>query len=92
MWGRRGIRVAASVAILALLGYAAASAYVWNELTGVSGDCPRSWPTNDPTVFEVEHRPTFDTTPHAMPAPQDVRFAGRDPRVEVSGWWIPAAD
>jgi len=89
---RRGIRAAGWVVVLALLGYTAASAYVWNELTGVTGDCPRAWLTNDPTAFEVEHRPSFDTTPYAMPAPQDVRFAGRDPRIEVSGWWIPAAE
>lgn len=89
---RRAIRTAASAVVLVVLAYAAASAYVWNTLTSVTGDCPPSWRANDPTSFEVEHRPEFDTTPYALPAPEDVRFPSRDPQIEVSGWWIPAAD
>lgn len=89
---RRPIVIAILAALMVLAAaYTAASAYVWNTLTSVSGDCPPRMAANDPTAFSVPDD-TLDTTPYVMPAPAEVSFPSRDPGIAVSGWWIPAAD
>ena len=73
-----------------LAGYGAASAVVWDKLTSVSAQCGGRWAQNTPQAFEAPAEYAFDTRPWAMPAPDEVRIASRDPGIEVAGWWIPA--
>lgn len=97
---RRRIVIAAvtAVATLAVVGYGAASAVVYDTLTKVSGDCPPAWESNDPTSFEllafeggpVEGHADFDTTPYRMPEPETVTIPSRDAGIEISGWYLPA--
>jgi dipeptidyl aminopeptidase/acylaminoacyl peptidase len=82
------ILVLASLAIV-LVGYGVASAVVWDQLTRVSGDCHPEWADNDPTAFSY---PGIDTTPYAMPAPEEVTIPSRDTGIDISGWWVPADD
>jgi dipeptidyl aminopeptidase/acylaminoacyl peptidase len=92
--------VVAAVATVSVVGYGAASAMVYDKLTKVSGDCPPSWESNDPTSFKllafeggpVKGHETFDTTPYRMPGPEIVTIPSRDAGIEISGWYVPAAD
>jgi dipeptidyl aminopeptidase/acylaminoacyl peptidase len=38
----------------------------------------------------VEGHEGFDTTPYFMPEPESVSFPGRDPGIEISGWYVSA--
>lgn len=97
---RRGVVAAGIAAVLALVAYGGASALVYRKLTKVTGQCPPSWLANSPTSFSllafdggpVDGHEQFDTTPYFMPEPEAVRFPSRDPGMEVSGWYLPAAD
>jgi dipeptidyl aminopeptidase/acylaminoacyl peptidase len=88
---RRLRNLAIVLGVLALVGYGGASAVVWDKLTRVDGQCHPEWLANDPTHFTIEE-PAVDTTPYLMPEPEDVTFPSRDPAIEISGWWVPAAD
>ncbi len=90
--GRRLLWTAAFVLVVAAALYVAAAAVVWNRLTVVRGDCPPDVADNDPTRFSFGGRPTFDTSPWLMPAPEEVRFPSRDASIEIAGWWLPAED
>ena len=87
-------------ATILVAGYGAASAVVYDKLTKVTGDCPPAWADNHPTSFElygydggdVPGRGDFDTTPYFMPEPEVVTIPSRDAGIEVSGWYIPAAE
>lgn len=88
------------VASVAIAGYGAASYVVYDQLTKVTGDCPVAWEANDPTHFElmahdggpVVGHERFDTAPYLMPEPEVVTIPSRDPGIDVSGWYIPAAE
>ena len=94
------ISVATVAATILVAGYGAASAVVYDKLTKVTGDCPPAWEGNDPTSFKlygydggpVPHHEFFDTTEYAMPEPEVVMIPSRDAGIEVSGWYIPAAE
>ena len=73
-----------------VLAYGAASAVVWDKLTSVPDDCSRKWGANTPQAFEAPESYGLDTTPWAMPAPEEVRIPSRDPGIEIAGWWLPA--
>lgn len=89
-----------AVVAIAVVGYGAASAVVYDMLTKVSGDCPPGWASNDPTGFEIlagDGRPLagyedFDTAPYAMPEPEAVTFPSRDEGIEIAAWYLPAAE
>jgi dipeptidyl aminopeptidase/acylaminoacyl peptidase len=93
-----GVAAVVAVGVVGLAGYAFASSMVYDAISKVSGDCPTAWADNDPTGFEVMNgdgtpvkgHEAFDTSPYAMPAPQEVTFPSRDPGIDVSAWWIPA--
>lgn len=90
---RRAVVIALiAAATTAAVAYAAAAAYVWNTLTRVGGDCPPSMLANEPTAFTIPDHDDLDTAPYAMPEPEEVLLPSRDPTIDVSGWWIPAAD
>ena len=95
-----GLAAAVGVVTVAIVGYGAASAFVYDELTKVSGDCPTGWADNGPTSFDVvdnDGNPmtgyeTFDTAPYLMPEPESVTIPSRDAGIELAGWYIPADD
>jgi uncharacterized protein len=86
---------AIAVVVLAAM-YGAASWYVYDRVGTAPGACwsgdlqntPRSYATRDPADQWLADA-------HTMPAPEEVRFASRDPSipdVELAGWWIPSGD
>jgi uncharacterized protein len=77
------------LAAIVAIGYAAGSAFVWDELTRVDGTCHPEWATNDPTRFTVD-MPFVETAPYLMPKPDDVTIPSRDPGIQISGWWVAA--
>lgn len=97
-WSRRRWLLSglAVVAILGVLLYAAASFVVYDQV----GKAPRAcWPkdqANTPVAFVVPDGVDKDLpATYAMPEPQDVRFASRDPQIpdaELAAWWIPQPD
>jgi dipeptidyl aminopeptidase/acylaminoacyl peptidase len=97
--------VTIALVVLSAAGYVAGSAVVWDKLTRVDGQCHPEWLANDPTHFEFEPPapgatpepdalpiPSVDTTPYDMPAPESVTFPSRDPKIQISGWWVSAED
>ena len=99
---RRTIAISVEAVAMTIfaVGYGAASAVVYDKLTKVTGDCPPAWAENDPTDFKlygydggpVPDREDFDTSPYFMPEPEVVTIPSRDAGIEVSGWYIPAAE
>lgn len=91
-WVIRGLVV---VALLALLGYGAASFFVYDALGTAPRGCDPRDLANTPDDYAV--RPGYDQAiadANRMPAPEEVRFASRDPQLPgaaLAGWWIPAA-
>ena len=88
---RRRALVAVILIAIPLLAYGGASAVVWDKLTGVSNQCGGRWSENTPQSFEAPETYHLDTTPWAMPAPEDVRIPSRDAGIEIAGWWLPAS-
>lgn len=87
----RRIAFAALLAtILGVAAYAAASAFVWDRLTTVAGDCPPAFAGNDPTAFVGPPPGDFGTAPYRMPEPEEVLLPSREAGIAVSGWWLPA--
>ncbi|MBA2381532.1 MAG: prolyl oligopeptidase family serine peptidase [Chloroflexi bacterium] len=97
----RSILIGATAATAGLLfaGYGVGSVLVYEELTSI-GPCPVGWAANSPAAFAIlgangrplPGHPEFDTEPYWMPAPEDVRIPSRDPGIELSGWYVAAAD
>ncbi|MGZ9275856.1 MAG: alpha/beta hydrolase [Candidatus Limnocylindrales bacterium] len=89
----RAIKVLVTVVVtLGIVGYGAASYVVWDELTAVPGGCHAEWAANDPTSFTYDIAVTVDTAPYLMPEPAAVTVPSRHAGIDVSGWWVPAAD
>jgi uncharacterized protein len=82
--------------VILVLGYAAASFVVYDQV----GKAPQAcWPgdaRSTPAAFKVPAPfPQDLVAGYQMPAPQDVTFASRDPQIpdaKLAGWWIPGAD
>jgi dipeptidyl aminopeptidase/acylaminoacyl peptidase len=91
---RRWLGLAAVVAIVAVVGYGAASWYVYDTVGTAPGECWKEDRANTPEAFTTRDRAFQDIADaNTMPAPQEVRFASRDPQIpdaELAGWWIPA--
>jgi fermentation-respiration switch protein FrsA (DUF1100 family) len=82
----------ALVGSLLLLAYLAASYAVYDTLAAVTGECHPEDAANTPQRFRAAGLDEAATLPYAMPAPQDVEFHSRDPRIAdlaLRGWWIP---
>lgn len=92
-----GVGVTATTLLVA--GYGIASVVVYNRLTKI-GACPAAWASNVPTAFRVlaadgapiPGHEDFDTGPYLMPEPEDVTIPSRDAGIEISGWFVPAAE
>lgn len=88
---RRRALLAVTVIAVPILAYAGASTIVWDKLTSVPTDCGGRWSGNTPESFVVPEPYVLDTTPWAMPAPEEVRIPSRDPGIDIAAWWLPAA-
>lgn len=88
---RRWVLIAVTVIAVPLLAYAGASVVVWDKLTSVPDQCGGRWAGNTPQAFEVPDPYDLDTTPWAMPTPEEVRIPSRDPGIDIAGWWLPAS-
>jgi dipeptidyl aminopeptidase/acylaminoacyl peptidase len=89
---RRTLLIAAGTTVaIGGAAYLAGAAVVYDRLTRVPGGCHETIAANRPDRFAVDGPPGFEASRYFMPPPEEVRFASRDPRVEVSGWFIPAS-
>jgi uncharacterized protein len=88
-WPRRRTIVLVGVVCLAVaLGaYLYASSVVYDAISVTVADCGGRFQANTPAAFTS---PGLDTTPYLMPQYEDVRFASRDPGIEISAWDVPA--
>ena len=75
------------VLTVALGAYLYASSVVYDAISLTAADCGGRWKTNTPAAFTS---PGLDKSPYLMAQYQDVRFAGRDPGIELSAWYVPA--
>jgi dipeptidyl aminopeptidase/acylaminoacyl peptidase len=77
----------AAIVVVVLLGYSAASAYVYNQLSEITEVC--SGGRADPTSYKVEH---VDTTPYLLPPATTVSFPARtDTAITIAASWFPSA-
>ncbi len=95
--GRRGRPVLFGLTFLLailLVGYVGASYAVYDTLAAVPGTCHEVDAADTPQRFSVAGLADADTAAYWMPAPQDVAFHSRDPRIAdrtLRAWWIPGA-
>jgi dipeptidyl aminopeptidase/acylaminoacyl peptidase len=94
-WRRSAVRATVVVVAVVVIGYAAASWYVYDRVGTAPRRCAAGDVANTPQAF-VTRNPAFQPIAdrNTMPAPEEIRFASRDPQipdVELAGWWIPAA-
>jgi dipeptidyl aminopeptidase/acylaminoacyl peptidase len=74
------------------LAYAFASYAVYDTLAAVTGECHPDDAANTPERFRAAGLDDAVTAQYAMPAPEDIEFRSRDPRIAdltLRGWWIP---
>lgn len=88
---RRWALIAVTVVAVPLLAYVGASAVVWDKLTSVPTECGGRWADNTPEAFTVPDPYVLDTTPWAMPRPEEVRIPSRDAGIDIAAWWLPAS-
>ncbi|HEX5147546.1 MAG TPA: prolyl oligopeptidase family serine peptidase, partial [Candidatus Limnocylindrales bacterium] len=95
---RRAIAVAAiGLLLVGGVGYAAAGAFVANQVLRVDAMCGGRFADHDPGHWDTdgisaEFALDLDTTPYLMPAFADVTFPSRDERrYTLHAWWVPAA-
>jgi dipeptidyl aminopeptidase/acylaminoacyl peptidase len=85
---RRTIVLVGLVAVTIASGaYLYASSVVYDAISLTAADCGGRWQTNTPAAFTS---PGIDTTPYLMSKFEDVRFASRDPGIEISAWYVPS--
>jgi len=93
---RRLVIGALALAIVAVVGYGAASYVVYAGVGTAPRACHEADAANAPDAYTV--RAGYDQSiadANRMPAPQEVTFASRDPQIpdaSLAGWWIPADD
>ena len=81
------VLVGLATLVLAFGAYLYASSVVYDAISLTAADCGGRWQTNTPAAFTS---PGIDTTPYLMSKFEDVRFASRDPGIEISAWYVPA--
>lgn len=97
---RRRRRALAAIAVLAgslaVGGYAAAGAYVYDEVSRVEALCGGRFADHDPDHWDTEgisaeFTVDLDPRPYLMPAFEDVTFPSRDAHgYQLHAWWVPA--
>lgn len=91
----RWLKVAAAPALVLVVGgYGAVSYLVYDGLSKAPRACWPSDQANTPASFRVpDPYPQSIAQANLMPAPLDVAFRSRDPKIpdaKLVGWWIPA--
>jgi dipeptidyl aminopeptidase/acylaminoacyl peptidase len=93
-WRRIAVVAVIAAVLLSFVGYAGASAYVYNTMSLVSADCKGETDGNVPTAFAVKNDLTkqpIDVSPYLMPSPETVSFPSRGAaNLSIAAWWIPA--
>lgn len=91
--GRRLLMLGlAALLAVALVGYLGASYVVYDTLSAVSGTCHAIDAGDTPQAFSAAGMDDAQAAAYFMPAPQDVEFHSRDPKVPdlvLRAWWIP---
>jgi fermentation-respiration switch protein FrsA (DUF1100 family) len=78
------------VVILGLVGYAAASVYVYNQLSRTVASCGNAADrSQSPASFTIED---VDTIPYLMPGYEAVQFSSRGDDIRIDAWFVPAPD
>jgi dipeptidyl aminopeptidase/acylaminoacyl peptidase len=67
--------------------YLLMGAVVYDRLARVSDGCAGAPAETSPAYFAWDD---LDTRPYLMPDYEEVTFASRDPRITVSGWYVPS--
>jgi len=78
---------------VALLGavYLGAAAVAYESVSRVEPDCDGRYPGYTPAEWSPPRWATdFDAAPYFVADYEDVRFASRDPGLELHGWWLPS--
>ena len=83
------IVAALALVLLLLIAYLAVGMVIYGQLSGVGPPSGVS-AANTPSNFKVtwEGWEDFDTAPYLMPGHEPVRFASREPGIEISGWYV----
>jgi pimeloyl-ACP methyl ester carboxylesterase len=88
-WLLTGLAV---VAVLLLLAYGAASFVVYDGVGTATGECHPTDQKSTPAAFNLPKGVDAAlAAKYAMPEPQEIRFASRDPQIpdaELAAWWI----
>jgi uncharacterized protein len=74
------------------VGYIVASYAVYDTLAAVPGTCHAADAADTPGHFSVDGMDDETVAQYFMPAPQDMEFRSRDPRIPelvLRGWWLP---
>jgi fermentation-respiration switch protein FrsA (DUF1100 family) len=92
-----GLLVAVGLLVIALLvaAYLGAAALVYDTMSRVDADCGGRWPDHTPASWSppqwaTEPDVAFDPTPYLVADYEDVSIPGRDPGIELHGWWLPS--
>jgi dipeptidyl aminopeptidase/acylaminoacyl peptidase len=78
---------------IGVVGYLVASYAVYDTLAAVPGTCHATDAEDTPQRFAVDGMDGETVARYFMPAPREVEFRSRDPRIPglvLRGWWIPA--
>lgn len=89
--------IAIALVVLFVVAYFGMGYVIYDKLGNVKGSCDQHQ-ANRPDKFVVaqfavdEGWPAgFDVAPYFMSPYESVRFPSRDGKIQVAGWWIPAA-
>ena len=91
-WIKVLIGIAIALVVLLVVAYFGMGYVIYDKLGNVKGSCDEHL-ANRPDNFALhpEWPAGFDVTPYFMTGYEAVKFPGRDPGIEVAGWWIPAS-
>jgi dipeptidyl aminopeptidase/acylaminoacyl peptidase len=79
------VSISVGVLAMAATGYLAAGAIVYDRVSLVDPGCDGP---AVPASFKLEG---LDTSPYLMPKYDEVQIVSRDPRIALSGWYVPGA-
>lgn len=96
-WRRAVAFTAIGLLVLLGIGYAAAGAYVYDQVSRVAALCGGRFADHDPGHWDTEgisaeFTVDLDPAPYLMPDFEEVTFPSRGEQgYELRAWWVPAA-
>jgi uncharacterized protein len=89
-WGKVLIGIGIALTFLLVVAYFGMGYVIYQRLGDVRGDCdPVSANRPDNFALDPDWPAGFDVSPYFMTGYETVKFASRDPGIEIAGWWIP---